>query len=110
MSIKKTKLRLMAEDPHCWYCGNKLARFPDDYEWSEAGGGGYILWNHTGLRPSQCDHQEPRSRGGSSRPENIVLSCPRCNQSKLARSLEEYRDALEAEIDLPVTFYGEVSL
>ena len=106
--MKKIKSALMAEDPHCWYCGNRLARFPDDYEWDERSEG-YVLWNHTGLRPVQCEHQIPKSKGGANTADNIVLSCPPCNQKKLTRTVEEYRASIEINFDLPMTFYGEVS-
>jgi 5-methylcytosine-specific restriction endonuclease McrA len=36
------------------------------------------------------DHVVPLSRGGSDGPENIVISCPRCNCSKSSKLPEEW--------------------
>ena len=37
------------------------------------------------------DHDVPLTRGGSNDPENLVLTCPRCNQSKQALTGGEFR-------------------
>lgn len=37
----------------------------------------------------EIDHVIPESRGGSSLPENLVLSCQRCNRSRCNRSIPE---------------------
>ena len=37
------------------------------------------------------DHDMPIARGGSNDPENLVLTCPRCNQSKQALTGGEFR-------------------
>ena len=38
-----------------------------------------------------CDHVVPRSRGGTSIPENLVASCKSCNSSKKDRPLSEWK-------------------
>jgi len=42
-------------------------------------------------QPLHCDHVFPRSRGGSNALENLTTACSRCNQSKGARLLHEWR-------------------
>lgn len=42
------------------------------------------------------DHVVPRSRGGSSRPENLVDACRSCNSAKGARTPEEWFARLDA--------------
>ena len=37
------------------------------------------------------DHKQPRSRNGSSAPQNIVAACKPCNQDKGSLTLQEYR-------------------
>lgn len=36
------------------------------------------------------DHKMPLSKGGSNRPENIVLACKECNSSKRDKPFEEF--------------------
>jgi 5-methylcytosine-specific restriction endonuclease McrA len=50
----------------CWYCGKKV-------------GNKYHV-----------DHRVPLSRGGSNAPENLVVSCPKCNLSKHDRLPHEW--------------------
>jgi 5-methylcytosine-specific restriction endonuclease McrA len=40
--------------------------------------------------PFEIDHQVPRSRGGSNRVSNLVLSCHSCNQAKGNRTAAEW--------------------
>lgn len=40
--------------------------------------------------PFDFDHLWPVSRGGSDKPNNIVLACARCNRSKGAKTLVEW--------------------
>lgn len=40
--------------------------------------------------PLEIDHVIPRSRGGTNRISNLVLSCRECNQKKSNKSLEEF--------------------
>jgi 5-methylcytosine-specific restriction endonuclease McrA len=56
---------LLKHDYQCAYCGQTA----DYYE---------------------VDHLTPRTRGGSNRLTNLVLSCEPCNQDKGARTCEEY--------------------
>jgi 5-methylcytosine-specific restriction endonuclease McrA len=39
-------------------------------------------WPYSGNSPANVDHRIPRSRGGQNDPDNLVLSCERCNKSK----------------------------
>lgn len=50
----------------CWYCGKKVG---DKYH---------------------VDHRVPLSRGGSNAPDNLVVTCPRCNLSKNDRLPHEW--------------------
>lgn len=57
---------VFARDGHlCRYCGNEA-------------------------NPRVCDHIVPVSKGGSSEPENLAVSCQKCNASKRDKSLEEW--------------------
>ena len=55
-----------------------------------------IKWNYHCAyckEPSQrweVDHILPRSRGGSDRPSNLVLSCHECNKTKDNQTAEEF--------------------
>lgn len=62
--LKFIRRRAWQRDPHCAYCGRRL-------EWNEA----------------TLDHVEPRSKGGSDRCANLVLSCEPCNVRKSNRLL-----------------------
>ena len=52
------------------------------------------------------DHVVPRQRGGATRWENIVVSCPPCNQRKGHRLLEECRMRLRAQPVRPKSLPG----
>ena len=58
----------------CFYCDEKLNPFDRKH-------------------PSgfQIDHVIPRNQGGSDDISNLVPSCRRCNNSKLARTPEQWR-------------------
>lgn len=49
---------------------------------------GCLITEETGVH---VDHVTPRSRGGSSEPANLVVSCRACNESKSARPSQEWR-------------------
>lgn len=57
--LRRLRLRLLAIDPFCFYCGGRLTA-----EWSTV------------------DHLEPLSRGGADVESNMVLACRRCNRRK----------------------------
>src|SRR5437870_5655214 len=40
--------------------------------------------------PFELDHLQPRSRGGSNRVSNLVLSCHACNQAKGKQTAAEF--------------------
>lgn len=61
---------LFGGEARCWYCGESLTD----------------RW--------QIDHQTPRQQGGTHNPVNLVAACVRCNVSKNARTVEEYRRTL----------------
>lgn len=56
------------------------------------------------------DHLIPIARGGTNSPDNIVISCPRCNVSRGAKMPDEFREYLKsiekniAEIELRRTY------
>ena len=58
----------------CWYCSVELP--------TEVSG-----WH--------CDHQLPKSRGGSDNLDNLVAACARCNIRKRNRTVEEFRHYLQ---------------
>lgn len=43
------------------------------------------------IKESTKDHVIPRSRGGKTEPQNIVLSCQSCNSEKGSLTPEEYK-------------------
>ncbi len=56
---RRIRLRKLADDPHCAYCGREL-----DSQWST------------------LDHLIPREAGGTDDIGNLSLCCFRCNQRK----------------------------
>ena len=74
---------------HCWYCGYKF----EDV--------GHFINQH-------IDHQIPKSRGGTNDISNLVHACAKCNKSKGAKNLEEYRAyVINKNNDFSGQFYGE---
>lgn len=61
----------MKEDPKCHYCGESL----DELN-------------------SNLDHKIPRSKGGSNKKENLVLSCKKCNNKKADMMYEDFLNSL----------------
>lgn len=41
----------------------------------------------------ELDHVFPRSRGGIDHPDNLAAACKRCNTSKGAKTVEEWKGA-----------------
>lgn len=73
----------------CWYCGCGIHADPS-------------------IEPyAQLEHQHPRSRGGRSSKENIVLACRPCNLRKRDRTVDEFRTWLEAKAGESIVFQGE---
>jgi 5-methylcytosine-specific restriction endonuclease McrA len=72
----------------CWYCGVKI-KYKD-----------LIL-----------EHQEPFSKGGADSKRNLVPACAPCDKLKGARSLEEFRDFIQAKAGTKqaVRFHGEAA-
>lgn len=54
----------MKKRENCWYCGEPA------FGW---------------------DHIQPKSRGGTECPANLVEACQSCNSTKGTKTLEEYR-------------------
>ena len=42
---------------------------------------------------AEIEHMTPRSEGGASRMDNLVLSCPLCNKRKGTRSAPEFQES-----------------
>ncbi len=58
---------------------------------------------HTGDVPFEIDHQLPRSRGGSHRASNLVLSCHACNLAKGNQTAAEFgHPEVEAQAKTPL--------
>ncbi len=58
------RIELVRKHPFCKYCGKKLE-----------------------LQNSTLDHVVPRSKGGSNKIDNLVLSCSPCNNAKADKIL-----------------------
>lgn len=63
-------LQFKSQKGKCWWCGCKLGI---DYH---------------------ADHLTPLARGGTNHPENIVVSCPKCNISRQAKLPWEWTNRL----------------
>lgn len=63
-------LQFKSQKGKCWWCGCELG---NDYH---------------------ADHLTPLARGGSNHPENIVVSCPKCNISRQDKMPWEWSDKL----------------
>jgi hypothetical protein len=58
---------------------------------------------HQGDVPFELDHQVPRSRGGSNRASNLVLSCHGCNVAKGTQTAAEFgHPDVEAQAKSPL--------
>lgn len=56
----------------CWYCGAAISPV------------------------SMCiEHATPKSKGGSSKLDNLLPSCRSCNSQKYTKTIEEYRTWIE---------------
>ena len=59
-TVKRIRAGLLEQDPHCWFCGR------------------YLMAEFATL-----DHfRRPHSRGGTESPDNVVLCCQPCNNTK----------------------------
>lgn len=92
------------QDGRCWYCGEGVSC---DHLLEERPNGSRE--DPEGRVMPQIDHQHPRSRGGRSSADNLVLACVRCNQEKKAKTPDEYRLYLQARRGSAVIFFGEQS-
>lgn len=57
----------------------------DDVKRQFEGQKGRCWWCNKKLKSFHVDHRIPIARGGSNGPENLVISCPRCNTSRGAK-------------------------
>lgn len=55
----------------------------------------YYCNEKVGINYRTVDHKTPISRGGETIPENLVMSCERCNSEKGFLTEEEYREYKE---------------
>lgn len=66
MTISKTKRENLKKlMPNCWYCGVES--------------------------PNTVDHVTPTFLGGSNEIDNLVMACKKCNSSKRALTIDEFR-------------------
>jgi HNH endonuclease len=68
---KVYRVRLWTRDPHCVYCGNRIA-----------------------ADKGTLDHILPKSQGGLDQPHNLILACEPCNSTKAGRTAAQWRDHL----------------
>ena len=79
-----SKRNVFARDKgRCQYCGRALS-----------------------LREATFDHVVPRSHGGKTRWDNVVIACLRCNQRKAARTPSQAHMRLRAQPIEPRTLPG----
>lgn len=91
----------------CWYCGGDLAHFEAHFQ-SIKGWTGWERWEpRPGFLLSVLEHQVPRSQGGTSRADNLVVACSICNSRKLNRDTEGFRGWVSERLGRPVVFFGE---
>lgn len=55
--------------------------------------------NHPDARHPTHDHIDPRSRGGSNWPRNLLVACYRCNHEKGSMTLQEWHALLQSSGD-----------
>lgn len=69
-------------------------RFKDWLFWMQRGMCGYCGCDlyPRGNACSSVDHMQPRSRGGSHLPRNLLLVCVSCNSAKCDKTVEKFRD------------------
>lgn len=85
--LKASLIVLERSGGRCWYCG--------------------LIIEASSMKPI-FDHQIPLARGGSNTADNMVVACAACNGSKLARTVEEFREYLERMVTPErIRFYGE---
>lgn len=78
--------KLVSANSRCWFCGCVLFGRPQ---------------HNPNFRT--VEHLQPLSRGGSRlSKENLVWACKKCNNSKSALTLEEYRTKCHIQL-----FWGE---
>lgn len=74
----------LVSESRCWYCGTALTE-----------------------KNGTTDHIQPRARGGSNDPSNLVACCKSCNFTKNAHSLEEFREIRRRQRDNVPRFSGK---
>lgn len=85
-TYRKYRLRLLARNPVCFYCGTKV----DD-------------------PTSSLDHVVPDCRGGRDVPGNLQLCCVACNQSKGDATPVEWLADLQVKIDQLTAQAGQLA-
>lgn len=70
---------------HCKFCRRKLTR-----------------------TTATIDHVVPVTRGGTNAPDNLIIACEQCNQTKAGRTLEEWIEDLESALNKRSSIENEV--
>ena len=65
--MRNLKRKLLERDPYCTYCPTKLT-----------------------METATLDHIIPRSKGGGSTKDNLVLACKPCNSKKGNKSVDSF--------------------
>ncbi len=74
----RVRMEVIERDRACHYCGKPVASTTGSFA---RGNASWRAYDSQG-EPFHFDHKVPFSKGGDSSPENVVLSCAKCNLSK----------------------------
>lgn len=88
IGVRFNKANVFLRDKgHCVYCNKKLA-----------------------LRTSTIDHVIPKSRGGKTNFQNVVIACGKCNWQKSNKTPEEAGMTLTSYPKTPILFNAWTSI
>lgn len=79
---KAQRLRIFTRDSwKCWYCGDDVVPFSVETATATP-------------QTAVIDHVHPKVKGGTTKDDNLVCACWKCNSAKGGKSVEEYRQKL----------------